>query len=108
MLRRLALFVEVNGWLPSAPELARANVWHGCRDTMWSDLARLRHAGLVESVGRRWSVSEAGFAFLGVPAVRARRDPPGRKLKTQAERRAFRKRARWDAAIVLDSLETVD
>jgi DNA-binding GntR family transcriptional regulator len=93
LLAKVAAFVRVRKWLPSAPELANEI---GCdRTTAWRALDRLRSAGLVRGERRAtWEVTPAGFDALGVPPVRAliTRKPRSHKRRSAAVRKSILQR----------------
>jgi hypothetical protein len=111
-LGRLRAFCDRFGWWPSATELA-AFIARGSRFTAWSDLRRLRSQELVALLGgrgcSRWVVTDAGFAFLGLPAVVprfARR--PASKAKTRLGKRVAALRRREAAVRVYATTAEID
>lgn len=103
VLLKLARFARTRGWWPSAPEL---RFFSGCRgsDLTWfRDLAALRAGQLVELVGRRWRLTEDGFAFVGLPIVQAAARPPWAKPLTKKAKRERKLRRQADTLAVLDA-----
>jgi len=108
LLGKLAAFVEVWGWWPSAPQLAEA-IGRGSRWTCWRDLCVLWHAGLVQMDRRTWAITNDGFEFLGIPPImprHARRPKPRSRKEKNAEAQARRNVVRRDAFALLDQHAT--